>query len=101
MNELVTQLMRSRGSESIFKGRTFPKNYLACEHDIFFCPAMDLMTVGAGEARAIKLRVAPSCFLNGLASGGETAGRGAAHENAFNGETGRWGGGAGEIKFAH
>lgn len=77
------------------------KKRLAREHDVFFCPAMDLPAMRAGESRTIQLGAVPGRFFNGLASGREFAGGRTANQDPFNDGAVRGFQGRLEIKGIH
>src|SRR6266576_2355578 len=56
----------------------------ASQHDVFFCPAVDLAAVGTGEFWGFDLRSSPELFFDCLTGWSEFCGGRTPHEKPFN-----------------
>jgi hypothetical protein len=75
----------------LWRGVPIEKRFLTCEHDVFFCPTMDLMAMRTRQPRAIQFRAVPGGFFNRLAGCGKAASRRTADEDPFDdGTSGRF-----------
>jgi len=62
-------------------GATF---FLAGQNDVFFCPAVDLAAMGAGEFGRLEFGGGPELFFDGLTGRGEFRGGWTPHKQPFN-----------------